>query len=193
MQNSDYQPVTDAKELKGKNAVYLPGLPLTYLFNAKLGYFTVKGREDSPRFQKLTIKPVGFMAFKTPADRPLFGKDTWVEFFFANERGAICSVMLHGYSAKRLKQFYAQVLHYEEIDILDTVISIVPEQLSNEHGTFYIAQFQYKGESKFREWQKWLPADIYNLDSADYLDGPNCIANNISLPQGGEEVKGLPF
>lgn len=187
---NQYEPCNAPSEID--RALYLEGMPLVYLFNAKKGVFYVKGRKDSPEWKELTIKPVAFSVFKCAPGEELFGKTDWVEFFFFNQKGAICSLMLHGYSVKRLRQFFSQVLFYEETSVTDSILKIGTEKFTNEHGQYYIAEFSLVGPSSLEEWKELLPERIYNLETAEHLlSGAH--TENVALPDGGEELKELGF
>ena len=77
---------------------YLPGHPRQVRFDAKAGQFNING--TVPLGSSLSFIPLAWRVFQD--DILDMSRKPWAELFFADDKGAICAVLLHGYSAENL-------------------------------------------------------------------------------------------
>lgn len=143
MQHQIYHPATDVETIKTfKEIQYLQGAPRTYRFHAKAGNFNFRGETQlTNRGESFTFIPIAYRFFSGE----VLGYDfrNWVEFYFINQLGQVCSLLFHGYSVDNLRLTFAD-MHYDRIDFTQVKLSATPEQRTNQHGSYYLASFSYK-------------------------------------------------
>lgn len=129
--------ITEFPELK-----YLPGFPRPYRFDAKKGVLSYKGEQDiTPKGGQFAVIPLAFRIFSD--DILGYGRRKWAELFFVNQSGQICAVMFHGFSVDNLQRLLGD-LFYENAGLCEIRLIVRPEPRSNQHGSFYIAEFGYE-------------------------------------------------
>jgi len=143
MQNQNFQPTTTIAQIQAFEEIqYLKGCPRTYRFNAKGGYFSFRGEAKlTKKGEAFSFIPIAYRIFSGE----ILGYDfrSWVEFYFINQLGQVCSVLFHGYSVDNLRLTFAD-MHYDRIDFTQVKLTAKPEQRTNQHGSYYLASFSYE-------------------------------------------------
>ncbi|WP_046245439.1 hypothetical protein [Hymenobacter terrenus] len=122
---------------------YLPGHPRQVRFDAKAGQFNIGGM--MPLGNTLSFMPLAWRVFQ---DNILnMGRKLWAELFFADDKGAICAVLFHGYSVENLYRLI-EPLFYDDLTLADVTVKITAEKKQTtkdgKTATYYIAQFSYE-------------------------------------------------
>ena len=122
---------------------YLPGHPRQVRFDAKAGQFNING--TVPLGNSLSFIPLAWRVFQD--DILNMGRKLWAELFFADDKGAICAVLFHGYSVENLYRLI-EPLFYDDLTLADVVVKITAEKKQTtkdgKTATYYIAQFSYE-------------------------------------------------
>jgi len=122
---------------------YLPGHPRQVRFDAKAGQFNVGG--TVPLGNSLSFIPLAWRIFQD--DILNMGRKLWAELFFADEKGAICAVLFHGYSVENLYRLI-EPLFYDDLTLADVTVKVTAEKKQTtkdgKTATYYIAQFSYE-------------------------------------------------
>ena len=75
------------------------------------------------------------------------GRKLWAELFFADDKGAICAVLFHGYSVENLYRLI-EPLFYDDLTLADVTVKVTAEKKQTtkegKTATYYIAQFSYE-------------------------------------------------
>jgi hypothetical protein len=75
------------------------------------------------------------------------GRKLWAELFYADDKGAICAVLFHGYSVENLYRLI-EPLFYDDLTLADVVVKVTAEKKQTtkegKTATYYIAQFSYE-------------------------------------------------
>ncbi len=120
---------------------YLPGHPRQIRFDGKGGVFNVGGEQVLGK--SLSFIPVALRVF---ADN-LFnmGRKVWAEVFYVDEKGIVCGVLFHGYSAENLQHLNAD-LFYDDLHLTDVVLTATAVKKENKKvgGSYFIAEFSYQ-------------------------------------------------
>ncbi|QJX47847.1 hypothetical protein HMJ29_13195 [Hymenobacter taeanensis] len=122
---------------------YLPGHPRQIRFDAKAGQFNIGG--ITPLGPAISFIPLAWRVF---SDNILnMGRKLWAELFFADEKGAICAVLFHGYSVENLYRLI-EPLFYDELTLADVVVKVTAEKKETvkdgKKATYFIAGFSYE-------------------------------------------------
>ena len=122
---------------------YLPGHPRQIRFDAKAGQFNIGGTVQLGN--SLSFIPLTWRIFQ---DNILnMGRKLWAELFYADEKGAICAVLFHGYSVENLYRLI-EPLFYDDLTLADVVVKVQAEKKETtkegKKATYYIAQFSYE-------------------------------------------------
>lgn len=122
---------------------YLPGHPRQVRFDAKAGQFNLNG--TVPLSNSLSFIPLAWRIFQD--DILNLGRKLWAELFFADDKGAICAVLFHGYSVENLYRLI-EPLFYDDLTLADVVVKVTAEKKQTtkdgKTATYYIAQFSYE-------------------------------------------------
>ena len=122
---------------------YLPGHPRQVRFDAKAGQFNING--TVPLGSSLSFIPLAWRVFQD--DILNMGRKLWAELFFADDKGAICAVLFHGYSVENLYRLI-EPLFYDDLTLADVTVKITAEKKQTakdgKTATYYIAQFSYE-------------------------------------------------
>ncbi|WP_426061229.1 hypothetical protein [Hymenobacter sp. B1770] len=121
---------------------YLPGHPRQVRFDAKAGQFNINGAV--PLGNSLYFIPLAWRVFQD--DILNMGRKLWTELFFADDKGAICAVLFHGYSVENLYRLI-EPLFYDDLTLADVTVKVTTEKKQTtkegKTATYYIAQFSY--------------------------------------------------
>jgi len=121
---------------------YLPGHPRQVRFDAKAGQFNING--TVPLGSSLSFIPLAWRVFQD--DILNMGRKLWAELFFADDKGAICAVLFHGYSVENLYRLI-EPLFYDDLTLADVLVTVTAEKKQTtkdgKTATYYIAQFSY--------------------------------------------------
>lgn len=143
MQNQNFQPTTTIAQIQSFEEIqYLKGAPRAYRFDAKGGFLSFRGETKlTSKGEAFTFIPIAYRIF---ADE-ILGYDlrNWVEFYFINQMGQVCSVLFHGYSVDNLRLTFAD-MHYDRVTFTQVRLTVKPEQRTNQHGSYYLASFSYE-------------------------------------------------
>ncbi len=122
---------------------YLPGHPRQVRFDAKAGQFNIGG--TVPLGNSLRFIPLAWRIFQD--DILNMGRKLWAELFYADDKGAICAVLFHGYSVENLYRLI-EPLFYDDLTLADVVVKVTAEKKQTtkegKTATYYIAQFSYE-------------------------------------------------
>ena len=122
---------------------YLPGHPRQVRFDAKAGQFNIGG--VTPLGSSLSFIPLAWRIFQD--DILNMGRKLWAELFFADDKGAICAVLFHGYSVENLYRLI-EPLFYDDLTLADVTVKVAAEKKQTtkdgKTATYYIAQFSYE-------------------------------------------------
>ena len=122
---------------------YLPGHPRQVRFDAKAGQFNING--TVPLGNSLSFIPLAWRVFQD--DILNMGRKLWAELFFADDKGAICAVLFHGYSVENLYRLI-EPLFYDDLTLADVTVKVTAEKKQTtkdgKTATYYIAQFSYE-------------------------------------------------
>ena len=153
---------------------YLTGRPRNYRFNAKNGTLNYEDQEQITQpGSTFSLIPLAFRVFEAP----LFANKVrdWFEVFFLNQSGQLCGLLFHSASVDRLQQAVSKDLFYEELSILDCVLTVRPIPRNHkEFGPYYVADFLFEempqdAKDKAGEVRQTLPA-IYRDDTVSHPD-----------------------
>ena len=121
---------------------YLPGHPRQVRFDAKAGQFNITG--TVPIGNSLSFIPLAWRVFQD--DILNMGRKLWAELFFADDKGAVCAVLFHGYSVENLYRLI-EPLFYDDLTLADVLVTVTAEKKQTtkdgKAATYYIAQFSY--------------------------------------------------
>ena len=121
---------------------YLPGHPRQIRFDAKAGQFNIGGVTQLGN--SLSFIPLAWRIFQD--DILNMGRKLWAELFYADDKGAICAVLFHGYSVENLYRLI-EPLFYDELTLADVVVTVqATKKETTKEGkkaTYYIAEFSY--------------------------------------------------
>ena len=121
---------------------YLPGHPRQVRFDAKAGQFNINGAVLLG--SSLSFIPLAWRVFQD--DILNMGRKLWAELFFADDKGAVCAVLFHGYSVENLYRLI-EPLFYDDLTLADVLVTVTAEKKQTtkdgKAATYYIAQFSY--------------------------------------------------
>jgi len=121
---------------------YLPGHPRQVRFDAKAGQFNIGG--ITPLGASLSFIPLAWRVFQD--DILNMGRKLWAELFYADDKGAVCAVLFHGYSVENLYRLI-EPLFYDDLTLADVLVTVTAEKKQTtkegKTATYYIAQFSY--------------------------------------------------
>lgn len=122
---------------------YLPGHPRQVRFDAKAGQFNING--TVPLGNSLSFIPLAWRIFSD--DILNMGRKLWAELFFADDKGAVCAVLFHGYSVENLYRLI-EPLFYDDLTLADVVVKVQATKKETtkdgKKATYYIAEFSYE-------------------------------------------------
>ncbi|WP_254846666.1 hypothetical protein [Hymenobacter sp. CRA2] len=122
---------------------YLPGHPRQVRFDAKAGQFNING--VTPLGSTISFIPLAWRIFQD--DILNMGRKLWAELFYADEKGAICAVLFHGYSVENLYRLI-EPLFYDDLTLADVVVKVQASKKETtkdgKKATYYIAEFSYE-------------------------------------------------
>ncbi|MEZ5045268.1 MAG: hypothetical protein R2828_35565 [Saprospiraceae bacterium] len=179
MQNPNFQPTTTIAQIQAfKEIQYLKGAPRAYRFDAKGGSLSFRGETKlTNKGEAFSFIPIAYRLFSAE----ILGYDhrKWVEFYFINQIGQVCSVLFHGYSVDNLRLTFAD-MHYDRVNFTQVKLTVKPEQRTNQHGSYYLASFSY--EVLKQKEAEALEAIVNALD-AIYREDTLTENVNVSLSQ----------
>lgn len=158
-------------ELKIK---YRPGYPRNYRFNASRGVFSLNPETDiTSKGEALVFVPVSYRLFRD--DILGFGLKKWVEFFFVNKAGHLCSLLFHGFSVDNLERC-TNDLFYDGVNLSQVVLTAKPVEKVKAEGEgkgskYFVAEFSYKVLDTERQIEVNLLSEGVNIWRADTLTG----------------------
>ncbi len=126
-----------------KTVKYFPGKPRNYKFNAKEGvFFDDKEEKLGKSGASLKIVPLSYRTFF--AEMFKMDRREWLELFFLNAAGHVCSLLLHRHSVSQFADLSAH-LFYEEASPVEIELEIKPDVRQHpEHGKYFVATYDFK-------------------------------------------------
>lgn len=125
---------------------YRSGFPRSYRFDASRGIFVIGEKPITQRGESLNFIPIGYRIFQDE----IMGLDLkkWVEFFFLNQAGHVCSLLFHGFSVESLER-KTNDLFYDEVNLTEVQLTVKPIEKIKKSGEgkgskYFIAEFDYK-------------------------------------------------
>ncbi|NML65923.1 hypothetical protein HHL22_11970 [Hymenobacter sp. RP-2-7] len=120
---------------------YLPGHPRQIRFDGKAGCFNIGGGDILGK--SLTFIPLALRVFAD--DLFNMGRKVWAELFYADEKGIVCGVLFHGYSAENLQHLNAD-LFYDDLHLTDVQLTATAVKKENKKvgGSYFIAEFSFQ-------------------------------------------------
>lgn len=179
-----------------ERVTYLTGHPRNYRFNAKNGTLNYEDQEQITQpGSTFSLIPLAFRVFEAA----LFsGKiRDWFEVFFLNQSGQLCGLLFHSASVDRLQQAVSKDLFYEELGILDCVLTVRPIPRNHkEFGPYYVADFLFEemppeAKHKAEQIRKALPA-IYRDDTTSHPDFIKLQDGYLAPDYEAESIEVLP-
>jgi hypothetical protein len=164
---------------------YLPGHPRQIRFDGKAGIFNERG--ETVIGKSLTFIAVALRVF---ADN-LFnmGRKVWAEVFYVDEKGVVCGVLFHGYSAENLQHLNAD-LFYDDLNLTDVRLTAMAVKKENKKvgGNYFIAEFSYQPADVAEVAARRQFAEDFDLYREETLTGTAevRILNGYRVPAGYE-------
>jgi len=126
-------------------ALYMQGHPRTYRFDAKDGRTKDHNGDSLTKSgDPLRITPLSYRMFF--AEMFDYSPRTWLEVFFLNAAGQVCSMLFHGYSAQEFELSCA-ALFYDEAAVNEAEFEIAGMQKEKvledgQKAKYFIASFR---------------------------------------------------
>ena len=152
---------------------YRPGFPRHYRFDASRGLFSLSEMTITKKAEPLSFIPISYRIFKD--DILGYGLKKWVEFFFINQLGHVCSLLFHGYSVENLERC-THDLFYDEVNLSEVILTVTPIEKTKKEGEgkgskYFIAEFSYQVLSNDQRNEIKLLGEALNIWRADTLTG----------------------
>ena len=150
---------------------YRPGFPRNYRFDASRGLFGLNEMAITKKGEPLSFMAISYRIFQD--DILGYGLKKWVEFFFINQLGHVCSLLFHGYSVENLERC-TQDLFYDEVNLSEVILTVTPIEKTKKEGEgkgskYFIAEFSYQVlTNEQRNEIKWL-GEALNVWRTDTL------------------------
>jgi len=161
---------SDTGELQIK---YRPGFPRNYRFDASRGLFGLGEMIITKKGEPLSFIPTSYRIFQD--DILGFGLKKWVEFFFINQLGHVCSLLFHGYSVENLERC-THDLYYDEVNLSEVILTVTPIEKTKKEGEgkgskYFIAEFSYQVLTNVQRNEIKLLGEATKVWRADTLTG----------------------
>ncbi len=161
---------TETGELQIK---YRPGFPRNYRFDASRGLFGLGEMTITKKGEPLSFIPISYRIFQD--DILGYGLKKWVEFFFINQLGHVCSLLFHGYSVENLERCTLD-LFYDEVNLSEVVLTVTPIEKTKKEGEgkgskYFIAEFSYQVLTNEQRNEIKLLGEALNVWRTDTLTG----------------------
>ncbi len=164
---------------------YLPGHPKQIRFDAKAGVFKHGGAQVIGN--TITFISLALRVFED--DILSMGRKLWAEVFFADETGAVCAVLFHGYSVGNLQKLNS-ALFYDDMQLTQVTLTAKATRKENKQGKgfYYIAEFSYTPADPAEVQARAEFAEDHALYREDTLTGTADVrlVNGYRLPAGYE-------
>ena len=150
---------------------YRLGFPRNYRFDASRGLFGLNEMAITKKGEPLSFMAISYRIFQD--DILGYGLKKWVEFFFINQLGHVCSLLFHGYSVENLERC-TQDLFYDEVNLSEVILTVTPIEKTKKEGEgkgskYFIAEFSYQVlTNEQRNEIKWL-GEALNVWRTDTL------------------------
>jgi hypothetical protein len=161
---------------------YRPGFPRHYRFDASRGLFSLSEMTITKKAEPLSFIPISYRIFKD--DILGYGLKKWVEFFFINQLGHVCSLLFHGYSVENLERC-THDLFYDEVNLSEVILTVTPIEKTKKEGEgkgskYFIAEFSYKVLSNEQRNEINLLGEAINVWRADTLTGDSTMELSVN-------------
>jgi hypothetical protein len=179
---------------------YFEGAPQGYRYESSKGNFNVNGEINiTSTKDHLSILPLAMRHFDAPELFKIKGKQ-WIELFFLNEAGNVCSLNFHGFSVLRFFEIVKKKLFYDatQAQICDVIWIFKPTAKSIQkiiNGetttiTFHILDFSYKLISPKLKSELQIIRDSLSLYNSETARFETLYSENYGLPL--EVISELP-
>ena len=123
--------------------MYFTGHPRAYRFDAKAGQFFNDDKEPlGDAGTTLQIIPISFRIFHARLFNMSYRQ--WLELFFVNAAGHVCSLLLHNLSVSEFRGLAAR-FGYKRLRPDNVVLQIKPTARTHpESGTYYVGLFDFR-------------------------------------------------
>ena len=181
---------------------YLPGHPRQVRFDAKAGQFNING--TVPLGSSISFIPLAWRIFQD--DILNMGRKTWAELYFADDKGAVCAVLFHGYSVENLYRLI-EPLFYDDLTLADVVVTVTAAKKETtkdgKKATYFIAEFSYtaadpaeaQARKDFaRDFELWRAETFTGLADVKLAQGytaPQPTEQPLRLGQESEPQEGI--
>lgn len=185
-------PATSYKSIS--KAVYMTGSPRNYRFDGQNGIFYSPNKEESLG-DSIEMKVILHSAFVAP---PMFmGEESYsgrpfIELFFLNNKGHMCSILLHSQSARSLQKLSVDMF-YDDVSFSDVILVLSANKLTSSDGkfTFYAVEFSTKKieAQQVKEDTEKIESIMAGIDNVfnTYTMGMNNVSLG-ELPARGDTV-----
>ena len=137
------------------------GSPRQYRADCKSGQFKIGASQTVGNRLKMEVIAARFV------EGEFFGYDwkKWANIIFADEHGAVSSMMIKTESLDNFLEVYRQSLQTKSL--LTVKMEAIMSARSNDNGKYFAVEFQTVGDGQFTahiaEFRKELPSGIYRL------------------------------
>ncbi len=161
---------------------YRPGFPRNYRFDASKGLFSLNEMTITQKAEPLSFIPFSYRVFRD--DILGYGLKKWVEFFFVNQLGHVCSLLFHGYSVENLER-KTNELFYDEVNLSEVILTVTPIEKTKKEGEgkgskYFIAEFSYQVLSNEQRNEIKLLGEALNIWRADTLTGDSTVELSVN-------------
>lgn len=183
-------PVVKTAELNAFSSTkYMVGMPRQYRFDAGKGQLNLNGDETvTKKGAPFSFVPIAYRIFKD--DLFNMGRKDWAEFFFIDSKGAVASVMFHGYSVEHFLKMSTSELFYADLKVTEVKITVTPIEReskkldeSGKPNKYFIARFNQEAAGQdYLKAVGELLKDVPNIYRKDTLKTSNEIAVSENFP-----------
>jgi len=150
---------------------YRPGFPRNYRFDASRGLFGLSEMTIAKKAEPFSFIPISYRIFQD--DILGYGLKKWVEFFFINQLGHVCSLLFHGYSVENLEKC-THDLFYDEVNLSEVILTVTPIEKTKKGGEgkgskYFIAEFSYQVLTNEQRHEIKLLGEALNVWRTDTL------------------------
>ena len=132
--------------------------------------------------EPLSFIPISYRIFLD--DILGYGLKKWVEFFFINQLGHVCSLLFHGYGVENLEKGTYD-LFYDEVNLSEVILTVRPIEKTKKEGEgkgskYFIAEFSYQVLTNDQRQEINLLGEALNIWRADTLTGDSTIELSVN-------------
>ena len=171
---------------------YRPGFPRHYRFDANRGLFSLSEMTITKKAEPLSFIPISYRIFKD--DILGYGLKKWVEFFFVNQLGHLCSLLFHGYSVENLEK-KTNALFYDSVNLSQVMLTATPVEKVKSAGEgkgnkYFIAEFSYKVLDEKQQEDVKLIGESLNIWRSETLTGDASVELSVNYNPPIQQLNG---